>query len=131
MHARDDAEHDALLLSVLARMVVFKLINAATFLTTIFVVLLVIPNRTLAVHVGECFDDPYCSDDVLYAVSGKLLPNDEYKIEGPCPAFRSYVGPPNKVDVCTDTACSHLEKYKCFTASGGLPGFRTVEVLQG
>lgn len=120
MHARDDAEHDALFLSVLARMVVFKLINAAVVL-----IMLNAPLRQ-AIHVGDCYEDPYCADEPVTSVSGKLLPNDEYKISGLCPSFLSDVGPPYKVDVCTDTACWRLRRNQCYPEGP----FKTVEVLE-
>lgn len=93
-------------------------------LFAIFVVLLV--KSTEAVVVGGCWTDANCADEFITPISGPLKPNDEYKITGPCPNFLSAVGPPNKVDVCTDTACSRLQKNVCYT--GG--PYRTVEVLQ-
>lgn len=115
-------------------MIAFELVHhhgratwAHAILLITFLVLLAAP--ALAISIGDCFNDSFCGDRTMItsSVEGDLLPNDEYNIKGPCPAFLSFVGQPDKVDVCTDTKCSRLEKFRCYSDK---KGYKTVEVLE-
>ena len=115
-------------------MIAFELVHhhgrtawAYAILWITFLVLLAAPTR--AISIGDCFKESYCGDrtKITSSVEGDLVPNDEYNIKGPCPTFLSFVGQPDKVDLCTDTACSRLEKFRCYSDKHG---YKTVEVLQ-
>lgn len=101
-------------------MVVFKLINAAMLLAMAFVL------PAACEHIGDCHENKFCTGKVLSSVSGDPKPGNEFKINGACPGFRSDVGSPYKMDLCTASSCSRLNYNQCYNSGG----YQYVEVLQ-